>query len=56
MPGRAARIGQGPLVEQDDVGPALLGEVVRNARAHDSAADDDGAGLAGEGAHTGGSC
>ena len=49
--GRAARVRQRALVEQDDVRPALVGEVVGDRVADDAAADDDGAGLAGRVAH-----
>ena len=38
VPGRAA--GELALLEQDDVGPAQLGQVVGHAAAHDPAADD----------------
>ena len=51
--GRAPRVRERPLVEQDDVRPALVGEVVGDAVADDPAADDDGSSLAGEGAHCG---
>ena len=42
-PGRVERRARGQLrpVDQDDVGPAALGEVVRDRRPADAAADDD---------------
>jgi hypothetical protein len=43
--GRAPRVGQRPLVDLDDVGPAELGEVVDQAVADDAGADDDALGL-----------
>ena len=46
--GRAPGIRQRALVEEHDVGPTQLGEVEGEARAHDPAADDDGACLARE--------
>ena len=44
MPGGAA--GELALLEQHDVAPAELGEVVGDARADDAAADDDDFGVA----------
>ena len=41
MPGRAA--GQPPLLQQHDVAPAVLGQVIGDRAADDAAADDDGA-------------
>src|ERR1041385_8512334 len=41
MPGRAA--GEPPLLQQDDVAPALLRQVIRDRTANNAAADDDGA-------------
>ena len=43
VPGRAAGVGQGALVELDDVVPAELGEMVDQAVADDAGADDDDA-------------
>ena len=48
MPGGAAR--ELALFEQDDVVPAHLGEVIGHAAANDAAADDDDAGVLGNGA------
>ena len=48
VPGRAA--GEGALLEQDDIGPAEVSQVVGDRRADDSAADDDHAGPVGQGA------
>ena len=45
---RAAGLPQRTLVEKDDAVPALLGQVVGNARAGDPAADDHHAGGAGK--------
>src|SRR5580765_7777557 len=42
MPRRAA--GQGALLEEDDVGPAEVGQVVGDAAPDDPAPDDDDAG------------
>ena len=41
--GRAARVGQRPLVDLDDVAPAEPGQVVDQAVADDAGADDDAA-------------
>jgi hypothetical protein len=47
VPGRAA--GQFGLFQQHDVrSPALMGEVIGEPDPHDSAADDDDAGVAGK--------
>ena len=43
--GRAARVGQRPHVELDDVGPAEPRQVVDEAVADDAGADDDGLGV-----------
>src|SRR5207237_6915290 len=45
MAGRAAGVRQRPLLEQDDVAPALLRQVVDDAVADDPGADNDDAGL-----------
>ena len=47
--GRAAGVRQRALVEQHEVAPAELGEVVGEAVADDAGADHDGAGAAGSG-------
>src|SRR6185295_7703764 len=49
--GGPARIGQRALVELDDVGPALPGQVARERVTNDPRADDNGARAAGEAAH-----
>ncbi len=49
VPGGAAGVGQRPLVELDDVGPAELGEVVDEGVPDDARADDDAAGGGGGG-------
>ena len=45
MPGGAA--GQGSALEQNHIGPAQLGQMIGDAAAGDTAADDDHAGLSG---------
>ena len=43
MAGRSAGVGEGALVQLDDVPPPQPGQVVRDAVAHDPRADDDDA-------------
>ena len=50
--GRAAGAGQRALLEQDDVRPALLGQVVGHAAADDAGADDDDVGPIRKTAHS----
>ena len=49
--GRAARVRQHALLEQDDVAPAEAGQVVGHAVADDAGADDDDSGAVGKRAH-----
>jgi len=49
--GGAARVGQRPLVQQDEVPPAQLGEVVDDGVADDPGPDDDDLGPVGEVVH-----
>ena len=51
VPGRPAGVGQRPLVDLHDVGPAELGEVVDQAVADDAGSDDDDVGGGGDGGH-----
>ena len=53
MAGRAARVGQRALVQQDEVGPAETGQMAHQAVADDAGADDDDLGGSREVAHVG---
>ena len=53
MAGRAARVGQRALVQQDEVGPAEAGQMAHQAVADDAGADDDDLGGSREVAHVG---
>ena len=53
MAGRATRVGQRALVQQDEVGPAEAGQMAHQAVADDAGADDDDLGGSREVAHVG---